>query len=320
MKINKIVAASIATLLLMSVSFSASASASVKHNASCKKINQIVVQKDITYKCAKIKKELVWKAISKKTIVISSPTSITSSPNISLADSFFLWAQKNMVENKDHTAIKNDDVPLKDFSIINPTEKLASNIFGNLVGYKTYSIMSVDDLWFFEQGRSLNLLVPSNDNKTVCYTSDSIAGCTNLMGVIFYNLSKQELRNITQIRAIGAHEYFHLVQSKLGNLSPFVKRNIPLWFSEGSAEFVGYAVLAMESNKRYEEVVIGLGTSKDMGGNPYIAGRVAIEYLVKEYGFEKILNVFRDYSTNTNFDEIFQNNFSITVAELMSKL
>lgn len=330
MKLNKKIIIVIATFSLLFGSVSASASQVVKHNSPCKQINQIVTVKDVTYKCAIINKKRVWRAIAKKSAENSSnipnttskvPSPTNSATTNSLASSFYDWAAKNGKEASNHIPIVNNDVPPKTFSIINPSEVRASKIFAGIISDNTYSFMSVDDSWFFGQGSKYNQLVPPGDGRVVCFEGQSVvAGCTNKAKGIFYNLLRPELSEIVQHRALGAHEFFHLVQSKLGGLSPFVERTIPRWFEEGSAEFVGYAVLALESKTRYEDIVAKLPSSNDLDKDPYGAGRAAIEYLVKTYGFEKILDLFAEYSSNTNFDQIFLKNFGITVKDLRSKL
>lgn len=330
LNIEKTTVAIIAISSLLFGSVSASASQVVKHNSPCKQINQIVTVKDVTYKCASVGKKRVWRAIARKSSGNSSNSANTPTPNPSLGDSatvnslassFYDWAAKNGKEASNHIPIVNNDVPPKTFSIINPSEVRASKIFAGIISDNTYSFMSVDDSWFFGQGSKYNQLVPPGDGRVVCFEGQSaVAGCTNKAKGIFYNLLRPELSEIVQHRALGAHEFFHLVQSKLGSLSPFVERTIPRWFEEGSAEFVGYAVLALESKTRYEDIVAKLPSSNDLDKDPYGAGRVAIEYLVKTYGFEKILDLFADYSSNTNFDQIFLKNFGITVSDLRTKM
>lgn len=324
LRLNKPLIATFATIFLLTTSCTAVASPSIKHNASCSTRNQIVLVKNITYKCAPVNKKLVWRAVAKELAQTntnsSSPSNTDTAITRSIADSFNAWAEKNTKENTRHVVIINSDVPTKSFAILNPTEIRASKIFSSIVTETTYSFMSIDDAWFFDKGIQYNQIFP-HEGRAVCFDKQSVvAACTNTRNGIFYNLLDSELRDSDTHRALGAHEYFHLVQGKLGNLKLLTSGEIPTWFSEGSAVFVGYAVLALESGRRYEDIAANLPFSKDLQNDPYSAGRVAIEYLVKTYGFEKILDLYKDYSSNSNFDQVFVKNFGITVKDLQSKL
>ena len=324
MKFKKITVATFATLSLLAASCTAVASPTIRHNASCSTKNQIVLVKNITYKCAPINKKLVWRAVAKNPILSSAidnkPSTTSVAITKSVADSFNSWAEKNTKENTRHVVIINNDVPTESFAILNPTEIRASKIFSGIVTETTYSFISIDDAWFFDKGIQYNQIFP-HEGRVVCFDKQSVvAACTNTRNGIFYNLLDSELRDSDPHRALGAHEYFHLVQGKLGNLKLLTSGEIPTWFSEGSAEFVGYAVLALESGRRYESIATHLPFSKDLQNDPYNAGRVAVEYLVKTYGFEKILDLYKDYSSNPNFEEIFFKNFGITVKDLQLKL
>jgi hypothetical protein len=128
--------------------------------------------------------------------------------------------------------------------------------------------------------------------------------------------------------ALLAHEYFHLVQGTL--TSRELKRRIPVWFLEGTAEFVGYSIAALAMGGTYlegrekmlsysppnypvndnaisdYEVLIG-GPGQQTYVYPYHIGQVATEYIVASIGFQKILDIFKDYSLTNNFETSFKN-------------
>ena len=139
--------------------------------------------------------------------------------------------------------------------------------------------------------------------------------------------------------ALLAHEYFHLVQASLSKTRPGeAERNkstnassvnaFPIWFIEGTAEFVGYSVGALAQNATYWEgrarmlsysppdESINKNAISDYeiriccGNNaptyPYHIGQIATEFIVASVGFQKMLDIMIDYGTTRNFEKSFE--------------
>jgi len=132
--------------------------------------------------------------------------------------------------------------------------------------------------------------------------------------------------------ALLAHEYFHLVQH---NLTKYINRGLvktgepanaaefPVWFIEGSAEFVGFSVGAMAQNASYwdgrEKALSYSPPQESINKNaladyeirlcctyPYHVGQVATEYIVASIGFQKMLDIWIDFATTKNFEKSFE--------------
>lgn len=233
------------------------------------------------------------------------------------AESFISWAKKNEGKKDNHFINKSPDVHSGVFAQISATELKAADIFAGIVKNNTYGYYGGEDKsWFFKHGK----IVPPNNNVDVCRIEDGgINACVNLIDSTFYKIPKDPFWASSQTSALGAHEYFHLAQVALSGISPFSPRSIPDWFMEGSSEFVSYAVLSMTDNKDYDLLVKPeIKIFRDINSDPYTSGRIFVEFIVKEYGFEKILAIFADYKNNKNFDQIFKNNIGLSVNEVLN--
>jgi hypothetical protein len=146
--------------------------------------------------------------------------------------------------------------------------------------------------------------------------------------------------------ALVAHEFFHLVQGALASNSMGISTKsgekgsegaFPVWFTEGTANFVGFSVAALAMNSTYWEgrtmmfqyaprtpfanrntladYEIRNGPGNSSPTYPYIAGHVATEYLVASAGFQKMLDIMIDYKTTKDFEKSFESAVGISKTE-----
>ena len=149
-----------------------------------------------------------------------------------------------------------------------------------------------------------------------------------------------------------AHEYFHLVQPNFANPTDGFGLNIksgdaddanafPIWFVEGTAEFVGYSVGALLQNASYwngrstmlsysppdpstnRNAISDYEIRTPYGNNaptyPYNIGQVASEYIIASVGFQEMLDIFIDYRTTKNFEKSFESVTGISKATFYEK-
>ena len=131
------------------------------------------------------------------------------------------------------------------------------------------------------------------------------------------------------------HEYFHLVQLNLADNiegahwnygEDYAKNSFPHWLVEGSANFVGSAIVSMARNSKYQDArTETLGNAgNDMANalvdyevhkinksagdnlNSYNIGHIATEYIVASIGFQKFLDIWKDYANSRNFYTSFE--------------
>ena len=283
-----------------------------KHNTSCQVKSKVIKYKDTTFKCVSYNKKLVWKTVarsnaSKPVSTLSGQAVVVARPSTS-HEIFVAWANLNKSFKRNHfiyrdTGLRNDWV-----NTLNISETEAANIFANFVSKDTYSYAGLGNEFF----QSLTRSNPLTDGGRCFQNINVLSACSNLNDAIFYRFSVTGYGVGQSFLALGAHEYFHLVQGSLGNFNARQQRTIPAWYLEGSAEFVGYSVMSMLDNVSYETITSRLPKSSNLDTDPYNAGRIAIETLVKKYGFNSVLKVFKDYANNRNFDTIFIENFGIS--------
>ena len=132
--------------------------------------------------------------------------------------------------------------------------------------------------------------------------------------------------------ALLAHEFFHLVQH---NLSKYINRGLvksgdpsnvnefPVWFVEGSADFVGYSVGALAQKASYwdgREKALSYSPPGDAINKnaiedyenricctyPYHIGQIATEFIVASIGFQKMIDIWSEFATTRNFEKSFE--------------
>lgn len=312
----------VASLLVMSPAVAVASSktpVNVKENFVCKVQNQKVIKNKKSFVCVKSGSRLVWKTSSRKTTVVSkpasvSPTVIASRPSSSY-DIFVAWANANRGSKLNHFSYRDTNLSNSFRQSIDQSEMLATQIFANFISKDTYSYAGVGDSWFQMQSRPTPL-----NNGSRCFSDQRyLAACADMNDSVFYRVPSNYNPG-SMIDALGAHEYFHLVQASLGNYTAKDKRTIPTWFTEGSAEFVGLAIMSMMQGKDYDVVTNNLPKYSNLHVDPYNSGRYAIEKLVLKYGFNSVLKVFKDYTNNRNFDTIFLDVFGISVLDFEKTL
>jgi len=308
--------------------------AAIKQNSPCSVINSKYTSKQQLYVCTKNKNKLVWKKsklifdnVVIPTIVETTTVSIkteTDSAGIKVksfsqqaSENFLLWAGKNRSVKSNHFVYKNYDIPEDIFLSINKTEMEAKDIFAGFVKQDTYSFYGGEDKdWFYTHKK----FIPPGNTSNICgIHPDSLAACVNLIDSTFFRLPHDNFKPSNAASVLGAHEYFHFAQMSLADLTPFIKRSIPRWLEEGSAEFVGYSILSNIESKPYDSLFAqDRKIFIDIDSDPYISGRIFVEFIVSEYGFESILKMFYEYRNNKNFDEIFYSVTNNTVQDTLN--
>lgn len=134
------------------------------------------------------------------------------------------------------------------------------------------------------------------------------------------------------------HEFFHAIQETLaGRISNDTGSNVPNWFWEGPAMFIGqqtsgalgyadYVTVSRSSMlTRYQNsdpINRTSALSKIKANNrvsdPYAIGFAATEFLVSQVGIEKMLNVYAALGKGMNFSDAFKQGTSIELSEFYS--
>jgi len=137
--------------------------------------------------------------------------------------------------------------------------------------------------------------------------------------------------------SVVPHELFHTFQAfhreksqKEGGLDE------PIWMSEGSATFFGFAIAELAGVSSYYVSVwdwpyylpnpeLGLKEFETRVPFPYPAeeywmGQMATEYIVASLGFKALLNIYREYGSNGgNFEAAFETGTGLTLSDFYQR-
>lgn len=351
----------IAILLFLSVTISltplsANSAQKIVPGSSCRNEKSQKTFANKKYTCVKKNGKLVWnkgvpvKSAAPKSTPSPSP-SITNtdfapwSTNIdskSLSDqaqrNFLSWVKSREGAEVKHAQIVQANRNTSRVSIMKKADDLGAKLFSSYFPEGSTTVIGATEKWTVEQ---LN-----NDGWNLSECKDPY------MSGVFLCLERGKRQGYvvtSDVRynagnpgadggALLAHEYFHLVQFNLTKSVPGIPVKypedpkgpaFPVWFIEGTADFVGFAVGALAQNATYWEGRAAMFTYSPpeesvnrnaisdyeirscCGNNtptyPYHIGRVATEYIVASIGFQKMLDVFVDFANTRNFEKSFEN-------------
>ena len=159
-------------------------------------------------------------------------------------------------------------------------------------------------------------------NVTDEYLTEGIGGFTELFKnrvVLPFN------GNYKMFRHVVHHELVHAVMNDMfygGSVQNIISNNVnirvPLWFSEGLAEYLS---LGWDTNT--DMFIRDAATSEylpdieELGGYfAYRGGQSVFSYIAKKYGDEKIGELLNKIKSKGNFEEGFKSTLGLTVEEL----
>ena len=345
---KRLIAPVLIACLAISINFP-TANAAVKQGALCKKAGQVSTASGVKYTCTKSGKKLVWKKGLKAKAKAAAPvtpvvkdfeawsTNIDSRTlNDQAQRNFLSWVKTRDGATKNHTQLIQANPNTSRISILKKADDLGAQLFSSYFPQGSVTVIGATQSWTDEQlaksGWVTECDVPSMAGVAYCLGAESLHGYV-ITGDATYNASNPGADG----GALLAHEYFHLVQrtlsknpfaSQMKNGQPDMANGFPVWFIEGSADFVGKSVGALSQNATYwegrermfsyapREESIDKNAIADYeirtccGNNtptyPYGVGRVATEYIVASIGFQKMLDIWADFATTRNFETSFE--------------
>jgi hypothetical protein len=323
---KRLIAPVLIACLSLTVNFP-SASAAVKQGAVCKKVGQVSTASGVKYTCTKSGSKLVWSKRAKATATTAPvvkdfeawSTNIDSKTLSDQAERNFLsWAKSRSGAQKNHTQLIQANTNTSRIAIMKKADDLGAQLFSSYFPQGSKTFIGATQTWTDEQlansGWVTKCDVPSMRGVAYCLGIESIHGYV-VTGDAAYVASDPG----SDGGSLLAHEYFHLVQRTLSKNpnGAFIKvgqpdtvNAFPVWFIEGTADYVGFAVGALSQNATYwqgrarmfsyspPEESINKNAIADYeirtccGNNtptyPYHIGRVATEYIVASIGFQKM--------------------------------
>ena len=343
----------LAIVLLLSLSSPVHA-ATPKAGSKCTKAGSKTTAAGKKYICVKSGKKLVWNkgVAAKKSVPVPkeeffTPWATNFTPK-QVSDEaqkkFREWALAQPDKSSLHKFISHPDTPRKRASNFKKVDELDVKLFGQFFNKQSTTVLGSNEKWVVEQlnanGGKYMQCDDNSGNQGLTYCLDEGAS----QGYVI--TSDQDYRATNpgfDGSALLSHEYFHLVQRVLlGSNNGIPKRSdangskdsFPIWFVEGTANFVGFSVAALALDATYwegrpmmfqyaprtpdlnsntlEDYEIRNGPGNNSPTYPYIAGQLASEYLVASVGFQKMLDIWLNFKNTKNFEKSFENAVGIS--------
>lgn len=363
--------------LFLTISFIPAYSATPpKAGSACSKLGTTKTHQGKNYTCVKSGKKLIWsKGVVVKKAAPSWPSTPTPTPtptpSLSANSTNFLpwtedvtskivsdaaqksfsdWARVQTGQPK-HLFFSESAIHPNRLKSLRTADDLGSKLFSPLLPERTVTVIGNSPSWVSsklnDNGGNYGSCVGFSGNAGLNYCLDG--GPSH--GYVVTGDAVYDPRNPgNDGAALLAHEYFHLVQWGLSgtNKQPFVKGRsaetnslFPAWFSEGTADFVGYSIAAMSQGALYwdgyeamfryapqspennrnslEDYELRTGQDNKTPTYPYTVGRIATEYLIASIGFENMLKIWIDFRTTRNFERSFEKNVGISKKEFYKR-
>jgi len=327
------------SLALCLSSLPATAATHPKPGATCTKQGIIKEHKGKKYTCIKKKKKLLWNK-GKEVFLPWSTTFSTEVMSEKAYDSFSIW-----VKNQSSSPINHQILVQSTSGGYSPTiledlkalDDLSSKVFSQFMKKKSVTVLGLDEPWVVSQILSSGGHLRNSQGRcdeqygqyAVCMNRDSHLGL-----VVINNCLLPEDSVSDCSLSLLPHEYFHLVQLNLADNiegahwnygEDFAKNSFPHWLVEGSADFVASAIVTFARNSKYKnargaiccasimanalvdyEVITRYQGWDAIRSSSYNIGHIATEYIVSSIGFQKFLDIWKDFSNTRNFYTSFE--------------
>jgi hypothetical protein len=248
------------------------------------------------------------------------------------------WAMLQTPKSSLHKFVSQDNLPPNRGRNFKLVDDLDLKLFGQFFKQQTTTVLGSNEKWVVDQ------LNANGGRYTVCNTNSGNVGLDYCLDqgssqgfVITSDMNFQASNPGSDGSALLAHEFFHVVQRALfestvgiptKNGAKSSENSFPVWFVEGTANFVGFSIAALALNTTYwegrpmmfsyaprtpsvnrntlEDYEIRNGPGNDSPTYPYIAGQAATEYLVASLGFQKMLDIWIDFKNTKSFEISFE--------------
>ena len=351
MKKNLIVVVCI-TIALISPQYAIAASAT---GTKCTKSGLTKTLNSKKYTCIKSGSKFIWStsvAIEKSAAYLSWATPTTQLQISNESKKKFQEWVLSKGSNSENIAISIDPkVEASKVDYLVKVLNLASKTLLAKDASKPQMYLSVGDEWVITKLKSDYPIHAGFSGQNVCYEPNPFAACAWIEAnlIFFVSTSADVWSSMNQqVLASGAHEFFHIAQGSLMKnglgLSLYsLFSDIPSWFFEGSASFIGTAYadksgLAVWNNIRNEEISYyssGRGKNEPLSSfltndldrpspegqshRPYGIGMLACEYIVASVGMENFLDVYRGMGQGLTFSQSFSKATNIELNDFYNK-
>ena len=321
--------------------------ATPKPGFRCKAIGQVEIAKAKKFTCIQVGNKLIWnrgvsnkiEKVQKSTVYIpwAVPTS-NSQISKTAKSNFRSWLNNKKSGPVRVTLTIDPAIPSADIEYLKTTLELASQSLLSENSDQPHAYISVGDEWVLAKVKADYPIHNAFTGKNICYVPNPTAGCAwpnyGLMFFVSQSASDWSIQKRGVISS-GAHEFFHVIQDILlrndNGLSPGnLVSEMPSWFFEGSATFIGTAYadlsgLASWEQMRMDEInyyqsgrgkneplssfqknLLDLPQPEAQSHRPYGIGFLACEYIVASVGMDKFLEIYKKMGGGLSFAESFE--------------
>ena len=261
------------------------------------------------------------------------------------------WAQSQVSPGQNHKLIIQENFPNNRRKAFQLTDALGSRLFSQFVLGNSATVLGTSDQWVVEQLNANGGIYKKCSENFVNAGLDYCLDGGKTQGYVVINDAIYDPANLGYDgSALLAHEFFHIVQFQMAGLErkQFTQDGFadttnlfPVWFSEGTANFVGFSVATLALGSTYwesrpamfryappspatnrntlKDYEIRNGPGNDSPTYPYVIGQFATEYLVASVGFQKMLDVWITFKKINDFEVSFEKAVGIPLDEFYGR-
>lgn len=261
------------------------------------------------------------------------------------------WAQSQNSTGQNHKLIIQENFPSNRRKAFQLTDSLGSRLFSQFVLGSSATVLGTSDQWVVQQLNANGGIYTKCSENFVNAGLDLCLDGGKTQGYVVIKDAIYDPANLGYDgSALLAHEFFHIVQFQMAGLErkQFMRDGFvdtanlfPVWFSEGTANFVGFSVATLALGSTYWESRPAMfryappspetnrNTLKDYEirngpGNysptyPYVIGQFATEYLVASVGFQKMLDIWISFQKTNDFEVSFEKTVGISLDEFYGR-
>jgi hypothetical protein len=322
--------------------------AAVKTGGTCSKVGVKSVASNNTYTCIKSGKKLVWdKGIANQKEAATNP--LITVGDLTSSDSIIKAASDNF---KNYTAKIRSSQEVKVVAQTGVDQQLitwvqeGANYVAQRFAYPKLTrsfvdVIAIDVEWLQEAYTKEGFSSDQVKDRVGGFNAGAPAfggAYSNTWNYSVIQKNNSLVTNKSGMAQTSGHEYFHAVQENLAGFAPNRSgSNVPNWFWEGPAMFVGlqttgalgfinYSTVGHDSmTERFKNDSLITRTSNlseikanDSSSDPYAIGFAATELLVSQVGVEKFVNVYAELGKGKNFDAAFEQATGIKLVDFYS--
>lgn len=328
-----------------------------KAGVPCSKLGVSKTYSGKKYTCVKRGKKTVWNkgvAVAKRQPIATPTPTPTPSQKVEnftpwateftqkqVSDEaqkkFREWALAQTEKSSLHKLIIHPNTPRARARNFKEVDELNLKLFGQFFNKQTTTVIGNNEQWVVDQlnanGANFKQCDSNPGNQGLKYCLDQ---GTSHGYVITSDMTYQASNPGADGSSLLSHEFFHIVQRALIDSNLGIpgrgeangkEDSFPVWFSEGTANFVGFSISALALDATYwegrymmfqyappepstnrnslEDYEIRNGPGNNSPTYPYIAGQLATEYLVASVGFQKMLDIWIDFKSTKSFEKSF---------------